>query len=66
MTSAEQGETAVESSPAPAPTGAIRWERRRVTCLRLMLVPTDEESERRQYAVLEEVRQKILGFGGVI
>jgi len=31
-----------------------------------MLVPTDEESERRQHAVLEEVHQKILGFGGVI
>src|SRR5262250_3328707 len=66
VTSAAQGETAVESPPAPAPTGTIRWERRRVTCLRLMLVPTDEEGEQRLHAVLEEVHQKILGFGGLI
>ena len=63
---AELGETALEPPPAPAPPVAIRWERRRVTCLRLMLVPTGEDSERRQHAVLEEVREKILGFGGVI
>jgi tetratricopeptide (TPR) repeat protein len=63
---AELGETVVEPPPAPAPTGAIRWERRRVTFLRLLLVPAGEDSERRQHAMLEEARQKILGFGGVI
>src|SRR5262244_1319164 len=62
----EARETVAESLPVPAPSGAIRWERRRVTCLRLMLVSASEDSERRQHAVLEEVRQKILGFGGVI
>src|SRR5262245_52424348 len=64
----EARETAAEPLPVPAsaPSGAIRWERRHVTCLRLMLVSASEDSERRQHAVLEEVRQKILGFGGVI
>jgi len=62
----EPRETVAESPPVPAQSGAIRWERRRVTCLRLMLVPASEDSERKQHAVLEEVRQKILGFGGAI
>jgi len=62
----ENGETTTEPLPLPAPIGAIRWERRRVTCLRLMLVATGEDSERRQHALLEEVRQKILAFGGII
>src|SRR5262245_48008868 len=62
----EARETAAEPLPVPAPSGAIRWERRRVTYLRLMSVPASEDSERRQHTVLEEVRQKILGFGGLI
>jgi len=63
---AELGDTTAEPPPAPALPGAIRWERRRVTCLRLMLVPAGDGSEHRQHAMLEEVRQKILGFGGAI
>src|SRR6185436_20771767 len=35
----EAGETAAEPLPVPTPSGAIRWERRRIACLRLMLVP---------------------------
>jgi DNA-binding NtrC family response regulator/tetratricopeptide (TPR) repeat protein len=63
---AELGETAAERPPEPVLNGAIRWERRRVTCLRLLLVPGGEDSERRQHALLEEACQKMVGFGGVI
>jgi two-component system, NtrC family, response regulator AtoC len=50
----------------PVPSAAVRWERRRIACLRVRLVPPGEDAEHRQGAVLEEVRQKIVTFGGTI
>jgi DNA-binding NtrC family response regulator/tetratricopeptide (TPR) repeat protein len=54
------------ASPAPRPSGVPRWERRRVAFLRVALAPTDDGAEHRRPALLEEVREKVVGFGGTL
>ncbi len=54
------------ASPAPRPSVAARWERRRVAFLRVAFAPTDEGAEHRRRALLEDVREKVRGFGGTL
>jgi len=52
---------------APAgPSAAARWERRRVAFLRIVLTAESDHSQHAQRGLLEEVRQKVVAFGGIL
>jgi len=54
-----------DASPVPRPPGA-RWERRRVAFLRVTLAAVGDDADHRGRGLLEEVRQKVLVFGGTL
>jgi DNA-binding NtrC family response regulator/tetratricopeptide (TPR) repeat protein len=51
---------------SPRPGAITPWERRRVAFLRVRLIPADGELEHRNRELIQELSQKILGFGGML
>jgi DNA-binding NtrC family response regulator/tetratricopeptide (TPR) repeat protein len=57
----------VASTPVRPTAGSpARWERRRVAFLRITLTPASVRSEQTERALLEEIRQKVIAFGGAL
>ena len=65
---AASGGEPVASTPVWPTAGSApaRWERRRVAFLRIVLAPASVQSGQTERALLEEIRQKVIAFGGAL
>jgi DNA-binding NtrC family response regulator/tetratricopeptide (TPR) repeat protein len=66
LASSDSEPIAPPSAGAAPPFAPARWERRRLGFLLIMLAPASDHNEQAQRALLDEILQKLVAFGGTL